>query len=56
MQNENDDSSPDDSQADLVSIASDERDFIRETLRAELGREPSEEELNEWLREHTESY
>jgi hypothetical protein len=56
MQNENDDSPSVSRQNDLVSIASDERDFVRETLRAELGRDPSEEELNEWLREHTESY
>jgi len=55
MQNKNDDS-PSDASNDLVSIATDERDFVRETLRAELGRDPSEEELNEWLREHTESY
>lgn len=56
MQNENDDSLADNHQNDLASIASDERDFVRESLRADLGREPSEEELNEWLREHTESY
>jgi len=56
MQNDNDDSPSVEPQNDLASIASDERDFVRETLRAELGRDPSEEELNEWLREHTESY
>ena len=55
MQNKNDDS-PADSSNDLGSIASDEREFVRETLREELGHDPSEEELNEWLREHTESY
>lgn len=56
MQNEKDNLASDEPQTDLVSIASDERDFVRETLREELGHEPSEEELNEWLREHTESY
>lgn len=55
MQNKNDDS-PSEASNDLASIAGDERDFVRETLRAELGRDPSEEELNDWLREHTESY
>jgi hypothetical protein len=25
-------------------------------LRQELGREPTEEELDEWLRQHTEGY
>jgi hypothetical protein len=33
-----------------------EEDYVRERLRADLGREPSDEELNEWLREHTEGY
>jgi hypothetical protein len=33
-----------------------EEDYVRERLRADLGREPSEEELDEWLREHTEGY
>ncbi len=46
----------DDNQNKLANVASDEREFVRETLAAELGREPTEEELNEWLREHTESY
>ncbi|MDQ1522886.1 MAG: hypothetical protein QOE47_810, partial [Pyrinomonadaceae bacterium] len=29
---------------------------LRGRLRDELGREPTDEELNEWLREHTEGY
>ena len=44
---------PDD---ELNSIAQEEREFVRQSLATELGREPTEEELNEWLREHTESY
>jgi DNA-directed RNA polymerase specialized sigma subunit len=28
----------------------------RVSLRQELGREPSDEEANEWLRRHTEGY
>jgi DNA-directed RNA polymerase specialized sigma subunit len=33
-----------------------EESFVREKLKEELGREPTAEEINEWLREHTESY
>ncbi|MCA1634311.1 MAG: hypothetical protein LC802_11620 [Acidobacteria bacterium] len=33
-----------------------EREYMRERLRAELKREPTEEELNDWLRRHTEGY
>ena len=40
----------------LEDGASKERDYMRERLRAELGREPTEEELNDWLRQHTEGY
>ena len=54
MQTQSDDASrPDD---ELDSVALEEREFVRRSLSAELGREPSEEEINEWLREHTESY
>ncbi len=40
----------------LADAGKAEEDFVRERLREELGREPTEEELDEWLREHTESY
>lgn len=43
-------------QDELATVANEEQEFVRQTLAAELGREPTEEELNEWLREHTESY
>jgi hypothetical protein len=33
-----------------------EREYVRERLREELGREPAQEELDEWLRRHTEGY
>ena len=46
----------DDNQNELANVASDEREFVKQTLAAKLGREPTEDELNEWLREHTESY
>jgi hypothetical protein len=40
----------------LEDAAETEHEYLHERLRAELGREPSEEELNEWLRQHTEGY
>jgi hypothetical protein len=40
----------------LDDAAEDERDYVRRRLRDELGREPSEEEMDEWLRRHTEGY
>ncbi len=40
----------------LADAARAERDYVRERLAAELRREPTEEELDEWLREHTEGY
>ena len=40
----------------LGEAAENERDYVRQRLRDELGREPSEEEIDEWLRRHTEGY
>jgi len=48
--------SEDNDDVGLADVARAETEFLREQLRSELGREPTEEELNEWLREHTESY
>ena len=42
--------------ATLEDAAEREQEYLRQRLREELGREPTEEELNEWLREHTEGY
>ncbi|HEX8143229.1 MAG TPA: hypothetical protein VF553_11580 [Pyrinomonadaceae bacterium] len=42
--------------AELEDAARDEREYVRERLREELGREPTPEELDEWLRQHTEGY
>ena len=42
--------------ATLEDVARDEREYVRERLRGELGREPSEDEVSEWLRRHTEGY
>lgn len=40
----------------LEDAARDSQEFARARLREELGREPNAEEVDEWLREHTESY
>ncbi len=42
--------------ATLEDAAASERDYLRRRLHDELQREPTEEELNEWLREHTAGY
>jgi len=41
---------------ELGEVAEKEHNYLHQRLREELGREPSEEELNEWLRQHTEGY
>ena len=41
---------------ELSEAARAEHEFLHERLRQELGREPTEEELDEWLRQHTEGY
>jgi hypothetical protein len=40
----------------LADAARAEREYVRERLRTETGRTPTDEELDEWLREHTEGY
>ena len=40
----------------LGDAARAEHEFLHERVRQELGREPTEEELDEWLRQHTEGY
>jgi len=40
----------------LEDVARDEREYVRARLRAELNRDPTDEEIDEWLREHTEGY
>jgi hypothetical protein len=41
---------------ELEDVAEREHAYLHERLRAELGREPTEQELSEWLRQHTEGY
>jgi hypothetical protein len=45
-----------DGDGSLEETAEREREYLRGRVREELGREPTEEELDEWLREHTEGY
>ena len=40
----------------LEDAAREARDVARQSLRNELGRDPSDEEVDEWLRSHTEGY
>lgn len=44
------------SSPDLKEAARAERDFVRQRLHEELGREPTESEVDEWVRQHTEGY
>lgn len=41
---------------ELNEVAQGEQEYLHERLRGDLGREPTEEELAEWLRQHTEGY
>lgn len=47
---------PEGEDASLDEAGRDEREYVRRRLRDDLGREPSEEEVDEWLRQHTEGY
>ena len=42
--------------APLEDAARSEREYVRQRLREELQREPTEEEVDQWLRRHTEGY
>jgi hypothetical protein len=44
------------SDAKLEEVAKTEHEYLHQRLRDDLGREPTEEELDEWLRQHTEGY
>jgi hypothetical protein len=44
------------SEGKLEDVAQTEHDYLHQRLRADLGREPTEAELDEWLRQHTEGY
>jgi DNA-directed RNA polymerase specialized sigma subunit len=40
----------------LEDAARDEREYARSRLSEELKREPTEDEINDWLRQQTEGY
>lgn len=42
--------------APLDEAAREEREYVRGRLREELEREPTDEEVDEWLRQQTEGY
>jgi hypothetical protein len=47
---------PNESDTTLGDAARSEREYVRQRLREELKREPTELELDEWVRRHTEGY
>lgn len=47
---------PDEVETPLDDAAQGERQYVRQRLREELKREPTESELDDWLRQHTEGY
>lgn len=55
---DDDDESPDPTtgEENLEDAARGERDYVRERLQAELGREPTEAEIDEWVQQQTEGY
>jgi hypothetical protein len=54
--NENESKGAESEDNKLEDVAENEHQYLHERLRAELGREPTETELDEWLRQHTEGY
>ncbi len=56
MSSENGETKKVDQGSELTEVAQAEHQYLHERLRAEIGREPTEEELDEWLRQHTEGY
>jgi len=40
----------------LQALVNEEQSFVRARLRKELGREPTQEEVDRWLSEQTEGY
>ncbi|MDT7541135.1 MAG: hypothetical protein QOE33_1039 [Acidobacteriota bacterium] len=40
----------------LDDAAREEKEYVRTRLRDELGRDPTDAEIDEWLRDHTEGY
>ncbi len=47
---------PDPADSPLEETVREEREYVRRRLREELQREPTEDEVDDWLRRHTEGY
>ena len=56
LKDEPEESAEPSSSMELNEIAEAEHEYLHQRLREELGREPTEPELEEWLRQHTEGY
>jgi len=57
LENEqNNDAEVTDGSNKLEDVAQTEHDYLHQRLREDLGREPTEAELDDWLRQHTEGY
>ncbi|HEV2913446.1 MAG TPA: hypothetical protein VGX92_09205 [Pyrinomonadaceae bacterium] len=41
---------------ELEDVARTEHEYVRKRLGEELGRTPTEDEMDEWLRQHTEGH
>jgi hypothetical protein len=53
---ENQDAGDPQTEGKLEDVALSEHEYLHQRLREDLGREPTEAELDEWLRQHTEGY
>lgn len=56
MDSENEKDETQEEASELGQVAETEHEYLHQRLREELGREPTEQELDEWLRQHTEGY
>ena len=56
MDSENEKDEIQENASELSEVAETEHKYLHQRLREELGREPTEQELDEWLRQHTEGY
>lgn len=50
------DAAREESSESLEDVARQEREYLRDRLREELKREPTEQETDEYLQQHTEGY
>jgi hypothetical protein len=56
LEDEREEAAEPSSSTELKAIAQAEHEYLHQRLREDLGREPTEQELEEWLRQHTEGY